>query len=84
MMDFRDDDCKPQEPAWDASGGSRGDACERHVDASEFLALAVSGRKLWRYDDTTNDRRGLMDPHTGERIVTPRVQLARLVSGRAT
>lgn len=56
------------------------DAAERSVDAVEFLELALSNRKLWRHDDTQRGRRGLLDPHTGERILTPDSQLAELAS----
>ena len=56
------------------------DGMERSVNAEEFLRLALSNRKLWRHDDALQGRRGLLDPHTGERILTRDSWLAQLAS----
>ncbi|MDA0661142.1 MAG: hypothetical protein O2931_16830 [Planctomycetota bacterium] len=83
-MNFQDEEIKPNSVR---SMPTLADACsgegsgERSVDASEFLTLALSSRKFWRHDDTTNDRLGLLDPYTGERILTAGAQFDQLVSG---
>lgn len=37
----------------------------RFVERDEFCMLAISCRKLERYDDTGAELRGLLDPSTG-------------------
>lgn len=82
-MDFQDDDRKQDSPLMPTTL-PEAHSHERNVNASEFLTLALSSRKLWRHDDTMNGRLGLLDPHTGERILTPGSQFDRLVSGGET
>jgi hypothetical protein len=56
----------------------------RYVDAPEFIALAISARKLVRADEWNAGLAGLLDLTTGERIVIDRDLLFSLPLPPAT
>lgn len=53
---------------------------DRYINADEYLELALSSRKLWRADQSGGNIKGLLDPHTGDRLLVKDQDLVELGS----